>query len=77
MCSEAAGHDVLLDDPVGGSVDVVGIAYAAKTNGYLMLLHEEWFPPISDDPAPTATLQSGSPPADSPLSSGSSHSTTE
>jgi uncharacterized membrane protein len=44
----------------------MGIAYAAKFHGYYMLLHEEWFPPISDDASSAGALPTGGDAAKAP-----------
>jgi uncharacterized membrane protein len=36
-----------------------GLAYHAKFSGYAYLLHEEWFPPISEDPSSSGALPQG------------------
>lgn len=54
----------------------MGISYSAKAGGYILLMHEEWFPPITDEQPSPGALGSGPGAAQSPLSS-STHSTTE
>lgn len=54
----------------------MGIGYQAKYSGYAFLLHEEWFPPISEDASSSGgAIGSGGPPAQSPTSSSSGSST--
>lgn len=56
----------------------MGIAYSMKAAGYWLLLHEEWFPPISEDASPSGgALGSGGPPAQTPASTYSESSTPE
>lgn len=44
----------------------MGLAYHAKFNGYAYLLHEEWFPPISEDASSGGALTAGGTAAEAP-----------
>ena len=44
----------------------MGISYHAKFSGYAYLLHEDWFPPISDDASAGGALPAGGAPAKAP-----------
>lgn len=46
----------------------LGVAYSAKFYAYALLLTEDWFPDISDDPSPSATLPRGGSAATAPTS---------
>jgi hypothetical protein len=50
----------------------MGLAYQAKFNGYYGLLHEEWFPPISEDASSAGALPKGGSAAKAPAAASKS-----